>query len=250
MNIQIYKDADDLAAHAADMMIGAAREAIGARGRFTVALAGGSTPKATYAALARPERAGQMDWDKTFVFFGDERFARPDDENSNYGMARKSLLDHVPIPHGNVFPMPTESDANEDASAGQYVQTLAGFFGVPPHGLPPRLDLILLGLGDDGHTASLFPGAPTLAITDAWIAASPPGTLPPPVDRLTFTFPLINASRHVAFLVAGDAKAAIVREVLEGRRGREAHPAEGVQPADGTLTWLLDEAAASRMSKR
>ena len=119
----------------------------------------------------------------------------------------------------------------------------------PPRGLPPRFDLILLGLGDDGHTASLFPGAPSLAVTDAWVVPSPPGTLPPPVDRLTFTFPLLNAARQVAFLVSGDKKAAIVQEVLEGHRSREVHPAEGVQPTDGILTWLLDEAAARRLSR-
>ena len=174
-----------------------------------------------------------MDWKNTFVFFGDERFGRPDGPDSNYGMARQALLDHVPIPPENIFPMPTESDADEDAAAEQYIQTLADFFGVPPRGLPPRFDLILLGLGDDGHTASLFPGAPTLAITDAWVVSTPPGTLPPPVDRLTFTFPLINAARQVAFLVSGEAKAGIVQEVLEGERPREVHPAAGVQPADG-----------------
>ena len=246
MEFKVAKDAADLAAQAADLIITQAQAAIAARGRFTIALAGGRTPKATYGALAQPGRAGQMDWARTFVFFGDERFGRPDGPDSNYGMARLALLDHVPVPRANIFPMPTESEANEGASAEQYIQTLAQFFGVPPHGLPPRFDLILLGLGDDGHTASLFPGAPTLAIRDSWVASTPPGTLPPPVDRLTFTFPLINAARHVAFLVSGGDKANVVREVLEGQRGREVHPSEGVQPADGTLTWLLDEAAASR----
>ena len=248
MNIHIDKDADALAAQAADRIIAAARAAIKARGRFTIALAGGKTPKATYTLLAQPERAGQVDWKNTFVFFGDERFGPADGPDSNYGMARQALLDHVPIPPGNVFPMPTESGADE-AAAEQYIQTLADFFGVPPRGLPPSLDLILLGLGDDGHTASLFPGAPALAITDAWVAATPPGTLPPPVDRLTFTFPLLNAARQAAFLVSGEAKAGIVREVLEGGRPREVHPSAGVQPADGAVTWLLDEAAASRLSK-
>ncbi len=248
--IEIFQDADALAAHAADFVIRAAQEAIEDYGRFTLALAGGKSPRATYAALARPDRAGRMDWPKTFIFFGDERFGPQDGPDSNAGMARQALLDHIVIPSGNVFPMPTESGANEGASAEAYIQTLADFFGVSPHGLPPRFDLILLGLGDDGHTASLFPEAPTLAITDAWVASTPAGTLPPPVDRLTFTFPLINAARRVAFLVAGEAKAGIVQEVLEGHRRREAHPSEGVQPTDGTLTWLLDEAAASRLSRR
>ena len=249
-HIHISPDADALAAEAADLIVQEAQAAIGARGLFTIALAGGQTPRASYAALARPDRAGRIEWSNIFVFFGDERFGRTDGPDSNYGMARQALLDHVPIPRENIFPMPTESEVDEDASAARYVQTLADFFGVPPHGLPPRLDLILLGLGDDGHTASLFPGAPSLSVTDAWVASTPPGTLPPPVDRLTFTFPLINAARHVVFLVSGEAKAGIVREVLEGRRSREAHPSEGVQPADGTLTWLLDRAAASNLSRR
>ena len=250
MNIQIYKDGDDLAAHAADFIIQAAQEAVAGRGRFTIALAGGKTPKDTYAALAQPGRAAQVDWNKTYVFFGDERFGRTDGPDSNYGMGRQALLDHVPLPPENIFPMPTESEENEGASAEQYIQTLADFFGVPPHGLPPRLDLILLGLGDDGHTASLFPEAATLPLIDAWVAATPPGTLPPPVDRLTFTFPLINAARHVVFLVSGAAKAGIVQEVLSGDGTREAHPAKGVQPVDGTLTWLLDEAAAGKLNRR
>ena len=250
MNLQICEDVADLAAHAADLIIGAAREATAARGRFTIALAGGSTPKKTYALLAQPERAGQVEWGKVYIFFGDERFGPRDSPSSNYGMAREALLARVPLPEGNVFPMPTESDADEDASADRYARTLADFFGVPARGLPPRFDLILLGLGDDGHTASLFPEAPSLAVTESWVASTPPGTLPPPVDRLTFTFPLINAARHVAFLVSGEAKAGIAREVLEGVRNREARPSEGVQPADGALTWLLDRAAAGSLKSR
>ncbi len=249
MDTQITNDEDDLAAHAADFIIAAARAAIEARGRFTIALAGGKTPKKTYAALAQPDRAGQIGWARTFVFFGDERIGDTDSPDSNAGMARQALLDHVPLPPGNIFPMPTGGAVDEDAAAEQYIQTLSEFFGVPPRGLPPRFDLILLGLGDDGHTASLFPGAASLAVTDAWVVSTPPGTLPPPVDRLTFTFPLINAARSVAFLVAGANKAGIVQEVLAGKRGREAHPSEGVQPSDGTTTWLLDRAAASGLSR-
>jgi 6-phosphogluconolactonase len=250
MDTQIFDDAEALAAHAADFILAAAREAIEARGRFTIALAGGQTPKRTYELLAEPGRAGQMDWARTFVFFGDERIGDSAGPDSNAGMARRALLDHVPIPPGNVFPMPTDGATDEDAAAEQYIQTLSEFFGVPPRGLPPRFDLILLGLGDDGHTASLFPGAASLAVTDAWVVSTPPGTLPPPVDRLTFTFPLINAARKAAFLVAGDNKAGIVREVLAGERGREAHPSEGVQPSDGTVTWLLDRAAAAGLKAR
>jgi 6-phosphogluconolactonase len=249
MKTQISQTADDLAADAADFFIAEAQKAIEVRGRFTVALAGGSTPKKTYALLAQPGRSGQVDWAKTFVFFGDERFGDIDSPNSNYGMARQAMLDHVPIPKANIFPMPTGDNPDEDAAADQYIETLAKFFDVPSKGLPPRFDLILLGLGDDGHTASLFPDAASLAVTDAWVVATPPGTLPPPVDRLTFTFPSINAARNVAFLVSGTKKAATVAEVLAGKRGREAHPSEGVQPYDGTLTWLLDSDAAQQIGE-
>ena len=250
MNIHIDKNADDLAAHVAALIIAAAREAISARGRFTIALAGGKTPKAAYALLAQPDRAGQMDWKNTFVFFGDERFGAMTGRTATTAWpARRSSTTCL-------FRRETSSRCRRRATRtrtrrrSKYIQTLADFFGVPPRGLPPRLDLILLGLGDDGHTASLFPGAPTLAITDAWVAATPPGTLPPPVDRLTFTFPIINAARQVAFVVSGEAKAGIVQEVLEGGKSRDVHPAVGVQPTDGELLWLLDEAAASRLEKR
>ena len=247
MDTKIFDTADDLAAHAADFIIAAAREAVEARGRFTIALAGGKTPKQTYSVLAQSGRAEQVDWAHTFVFFGDERFGDTKGPDSNAGMARQSLLDHVAIPPENIFPMPTDGAADEDAAAERYIQTLADFFGVPPRGLPPRFDLILLGLGDDGHTASLFPSAFSLTVTNAWVVSTPPGTLPPPVDRLTFTFSLINAARRVAFLVSGAAKADIVGEVIAGKRGREAHPSEGVQPSDGTVTWLLDHDAAAKL---
>jgi 6-phosphogluconolactonase len=250
MDIQILPDADTLAGAAADFIIHAAQAAIKERGRFTIALAGGHTPKAAYTLLAAPERAGLIDWTRTFVFFGDERFGSPDSADSNYAMAKQALLEKVPIPSFQVFPMPADDTAEEAVRAREYVQTLAEFFGIPPHGLPPPLDLILLGLGDDGHTASLFPGAPATAITDAWVTSTPPGTLPPPVDRLTFTFPILNAAHQVMFLVSGSGKATIVADVLEGGKTKEEHPALGVQPVPGTLTWLLDNAAAAKLQNR
>ena len=120
----------------------------------------------------------------------------------------------------------------------------------PPDGPPPALDLILLGMGDDGHCASLFPGMPTLHVEDRWVVSSPPGTLPPPVDRITCTFPVLNAARQVVFLVNGEKKAAPVQDIFEGGAGIDQHPAAGVRPTNGTLTWLLDEAAASRLKSR
>lgn len=237
--------ADDLAARAADRFVETARAAVASRGRFTVALAGGSTPEAMYALLAESPRREQVPWTQTFVFFGDERMVPPDDEErSNVNMARRVLLDKVPV--GQVFPVDTTGPADAEAAARAYANTLASFFGLPSSGLPPVFDLILLGLGDDGHTASLFPGKPTLAVTDRWVVASSPGVLPPPVERVTLTFPVLNAARAVLFLVAGDKKAPALAAILEGGADPATYPAAGVRPASGTLTWLVDEAAAGQ----
>jgi 6-phosphogluconolactonase len=243
--VTISKNADALAATAADHILGAAQEAIRSRGRFTIALAGGSTPERTYTLLAQPDRASRIDWSKTFIFFGDERFVPHDDPRSNFGMAQRTLLSKAPIPAGQVFPIPT-TGANAAAGAGAYTRTLEQAFSSALGGALPRFDMILLGLGDDGHTASLFPGAASLHEAKAWVTWSPPGTLPPPVDRVTFTFPLLNAARQVLFLVAGDKKAVPARDVLEGHPNVTERPAAGVRPTDGTVTWLLDEAAANR----
>ena len=247
--IQIFPDTETLAAGAAELFVLAAQDAIASRGRFTVALAGGKTPEATYARLAHPAMAALVEWDKVFVLMGDERFVPYDDERSNFGMARRTLLSSVPILSENVFPIPTEM-ATPDEAARAYADILAGVFTRKPDDPPPVIDLILLGLGDDGHTASLFPGMPSLEVTDAWAVSTPPGTLPPPVERVTLTFPVLNAAWQVVFLVGGTAKAAVVREILQGDAQVEAHPAAGVVPTDGMLTWLLDEAAASELPQK
>jgi 6-phosphogluconolactonase len=243
----ICRDPEDLADRAAGFIIQTAREAVAARGRFTLALAGGSTPEKTYGFLAAPTRAGQMDCARTLLLFGDERLVPHDDPCSNFAMAKRSLLDRVPVPTNQVFPIPTDEEAG--ACAKTYSATLARAFGIEPGKVPPRFDLVLLGLGDDGHTASLFPGKPTLDVTDAWVTDSPPGVLPPPVDRITLTYPVLNAARNVAFLVAGGKKAAVVREILEGQTGRPLLPAARVRPVEGRVTWFLDEAAAALLTR-
>ncbi len=248
-DLQIFPDGDALADHAAALFAQAARDAVAARGRFTVALTGGSSPKGTYERLARPPLSDGIDWANVFVFLGDERFVPYDDERSNYGMCRSLLLDRVPLPPDQVFPIPTGT-ATPDEAAAEYAQTLVRVFTQPVGGPPPALDLILLGMGDDGHCASLFPGMPTLHAQDSRVVSSPPGTLPPPVDRVTVTFPVLNAARQVVFLVNGEKKAAPVRDIFEGGAGVDRHPAAGVRPTNGTLTWLLDEAAASLLTKK
>ncbi len=239
--VTICPNADDLARQAADLFVRTAEDAVRERGAFFVALAGGSTPEKTYALLARPERARRIAWASTFLFFGDERLVPQDDSRSNFALARRALLDAVPVPDANVFPIPTDRSAAEGARA--YAATLARAFGVDEKGAPPPFDLVLLGLGDDGHTASLFPGAPALAANEVWTTASPPGTLPPPVERITLTYPVLNAARSVVFLVAGANKAAALRDVLEGA-SPQLRPAAGVRPTEGGVTWLVDAAAA------
>ena len=243
-NYEILPSDMALAVRAVEMITDAAREAIAARGRFTLALTGGSSPKMTYERLAKSPATEQIDWAKVFIFLGDERFVPYDDERSNYGMCRKLLLDHVPIPAEQIFPIPTDTATPEDASV-EYAETLSRVFGMPLIGPPPALDVILLGMGDDGHCASLFPGMPSLLVDDAWAVSTPPGTLPPPVDRVTTTFPVLNAARQVLFLVEGAKKAPAVRDILEGGAAVSAHPSAGVRPANGRLLWLLDHTAAS-----
>jgi 6-phosphogluconolactonase len=245
--VTIFKDSDHLAMHAADLITQAAQGAIRVRGRAMLALAGGSTPEKTYSLLAQPGRSSRIDWAHTYLFFGDERFVRPDDPSSNFAMVRRTLLAPVPVPAGHAFPVPTQ--LGTAAAAGEYAATLTRAFGIGDSRDPPRFDLILLGLGEDGHTASLFPGAASLWVTDRWVVASPPGTLPPPVERITLTFPVLNAAREILFLVSGQNKAEALHDVLEGQPSREERPAVCVRPVDGTLTWLVDEAAASRLTR-
>ncbi len=246
-DIVICKDSAALSGRAADAIVDQAQAAIASRGRFTLALTGGSSPVETYKLLAQKPRMAQIDWQKTFVFMSDERCVPFDDDRSNFGQARSSFVGHVPLPPANILPIPTDA-GSPDADAARYAQTLAHFFGALLDAAPPAFDLVLLGLGDDGHCASLFPGKPTLEETKKWVVSSPPGTLPPPVDRVTFTFPLINAARAVMFMVSGAKKAPAVQDILENAPPVSKRPSAGVHPANGALTWLLDEDAASMLS--
>ena len=248
--IEICTDAEALAERAAALIIEAAREAVTHRGRFLFVLAGGSTPEKTYRLLAGPERCHAIDWAKTVIFFGDERFVPPEDPASNFGMSNRALLSKIAIPPAQVLAVPT-AEKSSAAAAAACSRELGRVFNQAPDSLPlPRFDLVLLGLGDDGHTASLFPGKAALHVHDRWVTASPPGVLPPPVERITMTFPVLNAARQIVFLVAGGKKAAVVREILDESPGVEKYPAAGIVPVNGTLTWLLDRTAASQLSPR
>jgi len=245
-DLTICPDADALATRAATLIVDASLEAIRERGRFAIVLSGGSTPEKTYDQLARPESRDAIDWSRTYLFVGDERFVAADDPSNNFAMIRRSLIERVPVPPANVLPIGT-AYPSVAVSAAAYNRTLEQFFKLPAESPPPRFDLVLLGLGDDGHTASLFPGKPALEVAEAWVTSSPPGVLPPPVDRITLTFPILNRARQVLFLVAGAKKANVVRRILRESPPRDEMPAAGIVPDEGRVTWLLDTGAASAL---
>jgi 6-phosphogluconolactonase len=207
-----------------------------------VALAGGATPREAYRGIAADEMSGarRLPWACIHLFFGDERCVPPDHPESNFRMAREALLSQVPVPPENIHRMRGELEAA--AAADDYQATLQSFFQPPP-GEFPRFDLILLGLGADGHTASLFPGSPALLETRRLVCANPV----PQLDtwRLTLTLPVLNAAAEVVFVVSGAEKAETLRRVLRG--APHAYPAQAVSPARGRLLWMADEAAAREL---
>jgi 6-phosphogluconolactonase len=242
-DIQIYPDSAALARAAAERIVSLAGEAIGARGRFSMGLSGGSTPRALYTLLASNEVAPRIDWAHVHVFWGDERCVPPDDSESNYRMARETLLDHVPLPESNIHRMLGEIDPAQ--AAADYEQVLRPFFrqSTGPKNLPqPRFDLLLLGMGEDGHTASLFPGTAALHELSRWVVENHVEKLG--AWRITLTAPAINAAATVIFLVSGGAKAAILRAVLKGPHQPEKYPSQLVKPENGDLIWMVDTAAA------
>lgn len=238
-SVTICADPNGLAESAARLIADAAKEAVETRGRFMLCLAGGETPRATYARLARPPFSACVPWERTSIFFGDERAVPPDDVDSNYRMAHETLLSRVPVTPSRIFRMRGE-DADAEAAAAAYASRLAEAFGTR-RGELPRFDLVLLGLGVDGHTASLFPSSPVLREVFRSVAAVHVGAAQIS-QRLTLTFPLLNAAARVVFLVTGAEKAKILRKALEERA---ALPATMVRPTDGELIWLVDRAAAS-----
>ena len=238
--ITVFDDAEALSLGAAEFFVRVAREAVASRGRFAVALSGGATPRRPYELLARAPLRDQVDWTRTHIFWGDERGVPPDDPRSNARLAREVLLNYVPIPVAQVHPMDCGPDPAEGAR--RYEVRLRHFFAAAR----PRFDLILLGLGKNGHTASLFPGLPGLAEPDRWVA--PVYEAEQDLYRLTLTPVLINEAREVAFLVAGADKAAVVREVIQGPMDPRRLPAQLIQPEPGRLHWLLDKAAAGALN--
>jgi 6-phosphogluconolactonase len=239
--VEVWHDLPDLSARAAELFIATAYESITGEGDFTVALSGGSTPKALYARLASEAHEEYAAWARTHVFWSDERCVPPTDEQSNYRMARETLLDHVPLPPQQVHRMRGEDEPASAAAAytSQLGQHLAARTG--------RFSLILLGMGDDGHTASLFPHSPALEDKEHLVAA--PFVEKLRVHRLTLTLRIINDAANIFFLVSGESKAAALRAVLEGDADPRAWPASMVHPSSGgKLTWLIDQDAATQLS--
>jgi 6-phosphogluconolactonase len=237
----VLADSAALAEEAARRCVALANAAIGEHGRFRVALSGGSTPRALHERLAREHR-NAIDWQRVEIFWGDERFVPPDDPESCFRMARETLLDHVPVPAANIFPFPTVGGTPE-AAARAYAETLAATFGATP----PRFDLILLGMGPDGHTASLFPGHPEVVAPGGELVVAVHNSPKPPPTRLTCTYRVLNAASNVIFLVGGADKAATLRAVLRGPLDIARFPAQGVRLAAGSLAWMVDAAAASQL---
>lgn len=235
-DVVVSEDASELAREAAQRFSNLAIDAARSRGRFSVALSGGSTPVALYGLLAKEPYRGQIPWSDIHVFWGDERCVPPHDRGSNYGLAQKVLLSRVPVPSDNIHRI--QGELEPSAAARLYDAALQGFFCGPKI----RFDLVLLGLGTDGHTAALFPGSPGLEGTERLVEAVAADYDDRPARRVTLTLPAVNSAREVLFLVSGGNKAGIVRAVLEGS---DPHlPAQRVQPTAGRLTWLLDAAAA------
>ncbi len=229
---------------AAEHVVHLACEAINARRTFTVALAGGATPKRLYELLATPPFRARPDWTKVHVFWGDERHVPPEHRDSNYRMAHEALLRHLPVPPNHIHRVPGElPDAR--VAAERYEDEIRRHFAVAAPDVP-SFDCMLLGMGPDGHTASLFPGTPAARESHHLVTAPWVDTLQ--THRITCTPVLINHARHVTFLIQGAQKASMLRTVLEGPFQPDARPAQGIRPQSGSLTWFVDQDAAGALT--
>jgi 6-phosphogluconolactonase len=240
MQTIIVEDKNKLARTGADLMIAQAQAAFRENRQFSIALSGGSTPAMMYKLLAE----APLDWANIHLFWSDERCVPPDHPESNYRMAFESLISHINIPLKNVHRI--FGEIPPDLAGDQYEQELHAFFG-----MLPRFDLILLGLGEDGHTASLFPTSPAVNERSRWVTAVPHDVPPLPlVTRVTLTLPILNQAHQVIFLVSGKGKAARLAEVLNTPEGSTLLPASMVRPDDGELLWLMDQAAAEKLENK
>ena len=238
--IRIFKTSNELFAAAVADFAKLAADAVQRRGRFCVALSGGSTPKGMYSLLAASSTP--IPWERVYFFWGDERYVPPTDPESNYRMAYEAMLSRVPVPPQNIFRIPSE-EKDPELAAQQYEQTLIKFFGLNS-GEFPRFDLVLLGLGPDGHAASLFPDSTALKEASRLVVANWVEKFK--THRITMTLPVLNNAAVVEFLVSGKEKAGIVHQVLDDDGNQ--YPSQMIRPRNGRLVWLLDQAAASELS--
>ena len=235
-SLHVMRSHEEATRTAAQMVADLSARCVASRGRFTIALSGGSTPQLLYEILASPPYLGTIGWDGWGVFWSDERCVPPDHADSNYRMAKESLLDHVPVPASNVHRV--QGEGVPHVAAREYEELLKGYFS----SLEPAFDLILLGLGDDGHTASLFPGTLALGERSRLVLHN---WVPDQNDyRITFTLPMSNAARIIAFLATWESKADVLRRVLEPAPGESPLPATMVQPSSGAVHWFLTQDAA------
>lgn len=241
--VRVFTDLAAATEAALELVLSLIDESIAARGQFSVALSGGNTPSDLYRRLGSPPAADRVPWRQVQVFFGDERCVPANHPESNYGMVRRTLLASAPIPAENVHRMAGELPPS--VAATMYEDDLRGVFQLA-HGAFPRLDLVLLGMGPDGHTASLFPFTAALAERGRLAVANHVPQLN--TDRITLTLPVLDNAREVIFLVSGEDKAEALAAVVEGRLEPQWYPAQSVRPDDGRLTWLVDEAAASKLT--
>jgi 6-phosphogluconolactonase len=254
-SVRIYRDPEELALKGARRFARLADQYVVGCGRFTVALSGGSTPRAMFSLLAEHPFADTVPWSSIYFFWGDERCVPPDHPDSNYRMANETLLSKVPVPKHNILRIPAEIPEPEQA-AKQYADALARFFfagpgatktGTAPLSALPRFDLVFLGMGPDGHTASLFPHSPALQAGNQVVVANYVEKFA--AHRITLTAATINNARNVTFLAAGEDKAEALKNVLEGSYQPDLYPSQLIRPANGTLLWMVDEAAARLLTK-
>lgn len=241
--IIICKDINDIATKSAGAFVGIANSAIKEKGLFLVALSGGSTPRTLYSLLAIDEYKNQIDWSRVHVFWGDERCVSPDHHDSNYRMANEALLSKTGIPESNTHRIKGELGAD---AAKDYEEVIIDFFRVTGS-QPPRFDLVLLGMGDDGHTASIFPD--TSAVTEANSTVAAVYVEKFAAERITLTHPTINAASNIFFLVSGKKKAGMLKTVIESDYTPERYPAQLIRNAEGNVTWFVDNTVASFLTK-
>jgi 6-phosphogluconolactonase len=238
--VLVHNSLETLYARAAEEIARCANEVVLKQGRFSIALSGGNTPRGVYERLAAADVRGGLPWDEMHFFWGDERHVPPDHPESNYRMAWEAMLSRVPVPPRNIHRIPAEIPEPLEA-ASRYEGELSRFFDTPS-GEQPRFDLVLLGIGEDGHTASLFPGTEALSVDDRSVAANWVKRLGS--WRITLTLPAINRADRVLIMAAGKSKRRVLRTVLRGSKNRVLLPVQRVRPSSENLTWMVDSAAA------